>query len=271
MQRVFVTAHEVAPEWHVRTQAAFQQHTDNGVSKTINLPNSASRGDVEEAYNLAWDLGCLGITVFRDGCKGAQVLNVGIDEKKTAEADVVETRPAQASLPGFPTIQPRPKVVHGNTHRIETPLGKAYVTVNMDENGEPLEAFVNIGSSGTDVMAFAEALGRLISLVLRTPSTLSQREKIEQIVDQLSGIAGSRSVGFGAQRVMSLPDALAQVLDEYRERVEDEVSSGALLSALPDLSLAQSAKADICPSCGWAAFVHEEGCKKCHTCGYSEC
>jgi ribonucleoside-diphosphate reductase alpha chain len=270
MQRVFVTAHEVAPEWHVRTQAAFQHHTDNGVSKTINLPNSASRGDVEDAYNLAWDVGCLGITVFRDGCKGEQVLNVGIDEKK-ASAEVLETRQAQASLPGIPTIQPRPKVVHGNTHRIETPLGKAYVTVNMDENGEPLEAFVNIGSSGTDVMAFAEALGRLISLVLRTPSTLSQREKIQQIVDQLSGIAGSRSVGFGAARVMSLPDALAHVLEEYRERFEDEVSEGAVLTALPDLSMAPTAKADICPSCGWAAFVHEEGCKKCHTCGHSEC
>jgi ribonucleoside-diphosphate reductase alpha chain len=272
MQRVFVTAHEVEPEWHVRTQAAFQSHTDNGVSKTINLPNAASRGDVEDAYNLAWDLGCLGITVFRDGCKGTQVLNVGIDDKKNADAATqVETRPAQASLPGFPTIQPRPKVVHGNTHRIETPLGKAYVTVNMDEAGEPLEAFVNIGSSGTDVMAFAEALGRLISLVLRTPSTLTQREKIQQIVDQLSGIAGSRSVGFGAQRVMSLPDALAQVLDEYRERVEEEVSSGVMLSALPELTMAAASKADICPSCGWAAFVHEEGCKKCHTCGHSEC
>lgn len=271
MQRVFVTAHEVAPEWHVRTQAAFQQHTDNGVSKTINLPNTATQADVEEAYNLAWDLGCLGITVFRDGCKGAQVLNVGIDDKKSADADVSESRPAQASLPGIPTIQPRPKVVQGNTHRIETPLGKAYVTVNMDEAGEPLEAFVNIGSSGTDVMAFAEALGRLISLVLRTPSTLTQREKIQQIVDQLSGIAGSRSVGFGAQRVMSLPDALAQVLDEYRERADDELAAGALLNALPDLSLGASSKADICPSCGWAAFVHEEGCKKCHTCGHSEC
>jgi ribonucleoside-diphosphate reductase alpha chain len=143
-------------------------------------------------------------------------------------------------------------------------MGTAYVTVNMNEAGEPLEAFVNIGSSGSDVMAFAEALGRLISLVLRTPSPLTQREKIAQIVDQLGGIGGSRSVGFGAQRVLSLPDALSQVLNDYTEQVEQHVVRTGML---PDLSV----KADLCPSCGWAAFAHEEGCKKCHFCGYSEC
>jgi ribonucleoside-diphosphate reductase alpha chain len=113
-------------------------------------------------------------------------------------------------------------------------------------------------------MAVAEALGRLISLVLRTPSPLTPKEKITQIVDQLSGIGGSRSLGFGAQRVLSLPDALAQVLDEYTDEVERPVQRTGLL---PDLSV----KTDICPSCGWAAFVHEEGCKKCHFCGFSEC
>jgi ribonucleoside-diphosphate reductase alpha chain len=134
----------------------------------------------------------------------------------------------------------------------------------MDERGEPLEAFVNIGSSGSDITAFAEAIGRLISLVLRTPSPLTQREKIGQIVDQLSGIGGSRSLGFGAQRVLSLPDGLAQVLDEYTEKLTDQIQRTGLL---PELSM----KADLCPSCGWAAFVHEEGCKKCHMCGHSEC
>ena len=262
MQRVFVTAHEVAPEWHVRMQGGFQRYTDNGVSKTINLPNSASRNDVEDAYNLAWNLGCLGITVFRDGCKGAQVLNVGIDEKKT-EAPM-EERSTQAPLPGLAAIEPRPRKVKGETHRIETPLGTAYVTVNMDESDQPFEAFVNIGSSGSDVMAFAEALGRLISLVLRTPSPLTQREKVAQIVDQLSGIGGSRSVGFGAQRVLSLPDALSQVLNEYTEQLEDEITR---TGTLPELVV----KGAICPSCGWAALTHEEGCKKCHFCGHSEC
>jgi ribonucleoside-diphosphate reductase alpha chain len=264
MQRVFVTAHEIAPEWHVRMQGAFQSHTDNGVSKTINLPNEATRGDVEDAYRLAWSLGCMGITVFRDGSKGAQVLNVGVDEKKAATPTDLEERSTQVALPGMASIKPRPRKVRGETHRIATPMGTAYVTVNVDEQGEPLEAFVNIGSSGSDVMAFAEALGRLISLVLRTPSPLTQREKIAQIVDQLGGIGGSRSVGFGAQRVLSLPDALAQVLAEYDEGSEELVARAGLL---PDLS----AKADICPTCGWAALAHEEGCKKCHFCGYSEC
>lgn len=266
LRRVFVTAHEVAPEWHVRMQGAFQRHTDNGVSKTINLPHSATRDNVKSAYALAWQLGCLGITVFRDGSKGAQVLNVGIEESAAApRVGGPDDRATQAALPGLAAIRPRPRTVHGETHRIETPVGTAYVTVNMDEQGEPFEAFVNIGSSGSDVMAFAEALGRLISLVLRTPSPLTQREKLEQIVDQLSGIGGSRSVGFGAQRVLSLPDALAQVLTRYTEQVEAEVTSTGLL---PDLA---GVRADICPSCGWAALAHEEGCKKCHFCGYSEC
>ncbi len=264
MQRVFVTAHEVAPEWHVRTQAAFQRHTDNGVSKTINLPNSASRKDVEEAYDLAWNLGCLGITVFRDGCKGAQVLNIGIDDQKKSEDAGTEERSAQAPLPGLAAIQPRPRKVSGETHRIATPVGTAYVTVNMDDGGEAFEAFVTVGSSGSDVMAVAEGLGRLISLVLRTPAPLTQREKVTQIVDQLSGIGGSRSLGFGSQRVLSLPDALAQILEEYAEQGADEMSR-------PDHLPGLDVRGDICPSCGWAAFVHEEGCKKCHFCGYSEC
>ncbi len=266
LQRVFVTAHEVEPEWHVRMQAAFQRHTDNGVSKTINLPNGATRADVEGAYELAWNLGCMGITVFRDGSKGLQVLNVGVDAPKAEmpAPSVLEERSTQAPLPGLPSIQPRPSKVSGETHKIVTPMGTAYVTVNMNEAGDPLEAFVNIGSSGSDVMAFAEALGRLISLVLRTPSPLTQREKIAQIVDQLGGIGGSRSVGFGAQRVLSLPDALSRVLNDYTEKAEDHIARTGLL---PDLSL----KADLCPTCGWAAFVHEEGCKKCHFCGYSEC
>jgi ribonucleoside-diphosphate reductase alpha chain len=166
-------------------------------------------------------------------------------------------------------IKSRPRTVSGQTHRVETPVGTAYVTVNMDEAGEPLEAFVNIGSSGSDVMAFAEALGRLISLALRIPSPLTQSEKIQQIVDQLSGIGGSRSVGFGAARVLSLPDALAQVLNEYSASVEEHLHQGPALTNFP--MLASSVKADLCPSCGWATFVHEEGCKKCHFCGHSEC
>ncbi|GAC1332470.1 MAG: vitamin B12-dependent ribonucleotide reductase [Chloroflexota bacterium] len=269
MQRVFATAHEVAPEWHVRTQAAFQRHTDNGVSKTINLPNEATRSDVENAYNLAWQLGCLGITVFRDGSKGLQVLNAGVEGKKTDEVVPLDAseRAAEVALPGFLALKPRPRKVLGETYRIETPLGTAFVTVNMDSDGEPLEAFVNIGRAGSDVSAVAEALGRLISLVLRTPSPLTQREKIAQIVDQLGGIGGSRSLGFGPQRILSLPDAVAKVLDDYTAELAERVGELERGEQRTKLSVA----ADICPSCGWAAFVHEEGCKKCHFCGHSEC
>src|SRR5579884_1958058 len=264
LQRVFVTAHEVDYEAHVRMQAAFQKYTDNGVSKTINLPNEATRMDIERAYTLAYESGCLGITVFRDGCKGEQVLNVGLDEKEPAE-----DRPTQSMLPGLATIKPRPKVVSGKTHRVETPVGTAFITVNCDDTGEPLEAFVNIGRAGSDILAMAESMGRMISLVLRTPSPLTQREKVEQLVDQLRGIAGSRSYGFGVNRVLSLPDAIGQVLAEYvaTESVE-QAAVATLATAVDDPSFAVG---DLCPRCGLAAYVHEEGCKKCHSCGYSEC
>ena len=270
LQRVFVTAHEVEYEWHVRMQAAFQKHTDNGVSKTINLPNEASREDIERAYSLAYSLGCLGITVFRDGCKGAQVLNVGVDEKPATPA---EDRSAQTMLPGMAALKPRPKVVQGATHRVETPVGTAFITVNCDQDGEPLEAFVNIGRAGSDILAMAESMGRMISLVLRTPSPLTQREKVEQLVDQLKGIAGSRSHGFGPNRVLSLPDAIGQVLTEYMaSSTEDSLQESMVPLLVEQAPPTRSASVgDLCPKCGVAAYVREEGCKKCHFCGYSEC
>jgi ribonucleoside-diphosphate reductase alpha chain len=247
-------------------QAAFQKYTDNGVSKTINLPNEATEDDVERAYGLAYEQGCLGITVFRDGCKGEQVLNIGTDEKK-------QERGAQAMLPGLATIRPRPKVVRGATHRVETPVGTAFITVNCDDEGEPLELFVNIGRAGSDILAMAESMGRLVSAVLRTPSPLSQREKVAQLVDQLRGIAGSRSLGFGANRVLSLPDAIGQVLAEYASYDDIQVTvHDSAIALLPSGEMPQRmAIGDLCPKCGVAAYVREEGCKKCHSCGYSEC
>ena len=267
LQRVFVTAHEVEFEWHVRMQAAFQKYTDNGVSKTINLPNEATTDDIERAYSLAYELGCLGITVFRDGCKGAQVLNVGVSEKPADRA-------AQTMLPGLATIRPRPDVVRGATHRVETPVGTAFITVNCDEAGEPLELFINIGRAGSDILAMAESMGRMVSLVLRTPSPLSQREKVEQLADQLRGIAGSRSLGFGVNRVLSLPDAIGQILTEYISGKDTvEVSTDGMTPGLLTLQSEPRmlAVGDLCPKCGVAAYVREEGCKKCHSCGYSEC
>lgn len=272
LQRVFVTAHEVDYEAHVRMQAAFQKHTDNGVSKTINLPNDSSPADIERAYALAYELGCLGITVFRDGCKGVQVLNVGVTESPGQTE-----RGAQGMLPGLATIRPRPDVVRGATHRVETPVGTAFITVNFDSDGEPLELFVNIGRAGSDVLAMAESMGRMISLVLRTPSPLSQREKVQQLVGQLRGIAGSRSYGFGVNRVLSLPDAISQVLSEYAEapQLADVVLPAEAAQDIPKLISNENGKTtsvrDLCPKCGVAAYVREEGCSKCHFCGYTEC
>jgi ribonucleoside-diphosphate reductase alpha chain len=256
VQRVFVTAHEVPFEWHVRHQGAFQKFTDNGVSKTINLPNAASVVDVGRAYLLAWELGCLGITVFRDGCKEG-VLRVG-----TKPPDKVEAR---APAPGAPSVvKPRPRSLVGRTYRVETPLGTAYVVVNENgEGGEPFEVFVSVGKAGSDTMAVAEAIGRLVSLTLRMPSPLSPKRRLEEIIAQLSGIGGGRPLGFGPQRVLSLPDGIARVLAEHLGQVKPEAG--------PAPTAAKLTAGDICPECGQATFVYEEGCQKCYGCGFNEC
>jgi ribonucleoside-diphosphate reductase alpha chain len=260
VQRVFVTAHEVPYEWHVRHQAAFQRSTDNGVSKTINLPNAASVDDVGRAYLLAWDLGCLGITVFRDGCKEG-VLHVGtkLGDKRDAVA-------AAAPTAAPAVVKPRPRSLAGRTYRVETPLGTAYVVVNENGEGDPFEVFVSVGKAGSDTMAVAEAMGRLVSLLLRMPSPFSPQRRVEEIIAQLSGIGGGRPLGFGPQRVLSLPDGIARVLAEHVGLVKPEEP--------PAGAKGRSAKAiagDICPECGQATFVYEEGCKKCHGCGFNEC
>jgi ribonucleoside-diphosphate reductase alpha chain len=254
VQRVFVTAHEVPFEWHVQHQAAFQKSTDNGVSKTINLPNSASLEDVARAYTLAWEAGCLGITVFRDGCKEG-VLHLGTKVTEKRDAEPVAT-PA--------VVKPRPRRLGGRTYRVETPLGTAFVVVNETGEGEPFEVFVSVGKAGSDTMAVAEAMGRLISLTLRMPSPLSPRRRVEEIIGQLSGIGGGRPLGFGPQRVLSLPDGIARVLAEHVGQVQvPEVPVGA-----KDPKLVAG---DMCPECGQATFVYEEGCKKCYGCGFNEC
>jgi ribonucleoside-diphosphate reductase alpha chain len=256
VQRVFVTAHEVPFEWHVRHQGAFQKFTDNGVSKTINLPNAASVVDVGRAYLLAWELGCLGITVFRDGCKEG-VLRVGTKPPDKAEA--------WAPAPGAPSVvKPRPRSLVGRTYRVETPLGTAYVVVNENgEGGEPFEVFVSVGKAGSDTMAVAEAIGRLVSLTLRMPSPLSPKRRLEEIIAQLSGIGGGRPLGFGPQRVLSLPDGIARVLAEHLGQVKPEAG--------PAPTAAKLTAGDICPECGQATFVYEEGCQKCYGCGFNEC
>ena len=253
--RVFKTSHEIGFEWHVRHQAAFQRYTDNGVSKTINLPNDASEDDVAAAYRLAWDLGCLGITVFRDGCKGEQVLHVGLKDKA-----------APVPSPGPSVVKPRPHSLSGRTYRSETPIGTAFITVNETDDAEPFEVFVQVGKGGSDTMAVAEALGRLISLTLRLPSPMSPQRRLEEVISQLSRIGGAQPLGFGKGKVLSLPDALARTLAEHTGQLKP------LSEASPAAKAAEQRRiGDLCKECGQATFVYEEGCKKCLSCGYNEC
>jgi len=251
--RIFKTSHEINHEWHVRHQAAFQRYTDNGVSKTINLPNSASEEDVARAYLLAWELGCLGITVFRDGCKGEQVLNVGIGTKE----NVPSAAPA--------VIRPRPRSLNGTTYRTDTPIGTAWITVTETAQKEPFEVFVQVGKGGSDTMAVAEALGRLISLVLRLPSPFTAQRRLEEVISQLSRIGGGQPTGFGPAKILSLPDALARTLAEHIGQVKP--------LAEPPVARGDGRKqiGDLCKECGQATFIYEEGCKKCLSCGFNEC
>lgn len=261
VRKLFVTAHDISPEWHVRTQAAFQKYTDNAVSKTINMPNSSTAEDIKKAYIQAYETGCRGITVYRDGSKSIQVLNLGTKDKK--EEQPVSTNGHQKIE--MASLRPRPEKLSGSTYRILTPVGHAFITVNSTEAGDPFEIFLAVGHAGSEVAADAEAIGRLVSMSLRIPSALSPNEISSQVVDQLRGIGGASSVGFGMNRVKSLADAVAKILDSHLKKdVPAELSR--FQTALP-----LTIKKDLCPSCGAAAFVYEEGCAKCHACGYAKC
>lgn len=278
VRKIFRTAHDIEPGWHVRTQAAFQKYTDNAVSKTINLPNSATREDIKKAYLQAYESGCLGITVYRDGSKSIQVLNLGTQDKQSLrsspEAAGLRKQEDKKIEEPAAVLQPRPVRVDGATYRIETPLGTAFITVNQDNEGNPFEVFVSVGKAGSEVAAMAEAIGRLISTTLRFGNHLPARERAMEIIDQLQGIGGPSAVGFGPNRIRSLPDAVAKAISlhfglsgqgngvsikGHGENVEGQAS------------LSQISHRDLCPSCGEAAFVFEEGCAKCYSCGYSKC
>jgi len=276
-QKVFVTAPEIDPIWHVKMQAAFQKYTDNGVSKTINMPNSATREDVKQAYMMAFETGCSGITIYRDGSKTTQVLNVSSTLKpKSSEVD-----------PAAPVAE-RPMILRGRTYKVATPVGEAFITINRDEQGQPFEVFVTVGRGGMHTMADAEAMGRLVSLSLRLARGAKETDPkavAKKIVNQLRGIGGANSVGFGKNRVMSLGDAIAKVLaEDLAQAFTPEEAETIPLNLTPvsepivntgsdDISGMPSStvQADLCPECGSASFVMEEGCKKCHSCGYSMC
>ncbi len=258
----FVSASELTPEDHVSVQAKVQEYVDSSISKTVNAPNSHTVDDVKKLYNLAYELGCKGVAYFRDGSRTGVLAKV--DDKKSTEP--AQTQEAQ-------TIKPRPVKVDGSTYKIETPLGHAFITVNNDADGNPFEVFITIGKAGSEIAAMAEALGRLISTTLRFGNHLPAKERAREIMEQLQGIGGGRSVGFGPNKVRSLPDAVAKAIGlhfgfiGYQNHTEP-VQTPLLVA---EEKKETSAKKDLCPSCGEGSLVFEEGCKKCYSCGYSEC
>lgn len=216
----FVSANDLTPEDHVRVQAIAQEYIDSSISKTVNAPNSHTVEDVERLYMMAYDQGLKGVTYMRDGSRQGVLSRVEEPKKEV----VVEKPP----VPVTPRV-PRPMILQGTTYKADSPIGRMYVTINQDEEGQPFEVFINNGKSGSDVMAMADALGRMISFVLRIHSPVPQRERMREIVSELSGIGGARSVGFGENRVRSLPDAVAKVLAKHSQfrvngKVEDRIT-----------------------------------------------
>lgn len=275
----FVSANELTPEDHVKVQGAIQKYVDASISKTVNAPNSHTVEDVKKLYNLAYKLGCKGIAYMREGSRP------GVLERKPEQDSAKTMEEKEQKLPQY-TIKPRPMVVHGATYRINTPVGIAFITLNTNGGSppEPLEIFINVGKAGSDVYAMAEGLGRMISVALRFSSHLSVEERVNEIITQLQGIGGARTMGFGKDRIRSLPDAVAKVLSMHYGLNGEKITNGTikedpkLVTATtqpaliqPQVAVARSTSFDICPSCGEVTLVHEEGCKKCYGCGYSEC
>ena len=283
----FVVSGDITAEEHVRMQAALQAFVDNSLSKTVNFSEGASEQDVATAYMLAWELGCKGITVYVTGSRDKVVLETkATAEKKETPAPIPAPAPARPELSPrmiyHDAKKPRPRALTGKTFNVETPVGKAFITINENGGDHPFEAFINTAKAGSETAAVSEAIGRLISYILRLSSPISPTDRMREIVRQLLGIGGGRSLGFGANRVRSLPDGIGQVLDLYlREKdgvtqtVEEKSNgnggTGHKIEAEAEAAYQKMKIGDLCPECGEAAVVNEEGCRKCYACGFSEC
>ncbi len=322
-RRVFVTANHIKPEWHIRMQAAFQEYNDSAISKTCNFAHDATEEYVEEIYRLAYRLNCKGVTVYRDGSRDMQVLSTGSTAKKVqeqatasgkAEARADLAAPAQAAA--VPELKgqlaeleadnerlrrmvhdleaenlqrrqkrSRPELLRGNTRRLETPLGTLYVTVTEDDRGQPFEVFMSLGKAGGALMADVEALGRLISLALRSGIPM------KEIYRQLRGISSDRVIGLGPNKVLSVPDAVGIAIERWMQEKQG-IQQELLPGGTPADQLApvvaprsgytgpggeqmvfgglQETLSGACPDCG-SQLEFAEGCMKCHVCGFSEC
>ncbi|HEU4828037.1 MAG TPA: vitamin B12-dependent ribonucleotide reductase [Gemmatimonadales bacterium] len=323
-QRVFVTANHIKPEWHIRMQAAFQEYNDSAISKTCNFAHDATEAYVEEIYRLAYKLDCKGVTVYRDGSRDMQVLSTGSTARKVqeqatssgkaeargdlagsvvaggealraAEADLRgELAEAQAELGRLRKLvhdleaenlnrrqkRSRPEMLRGTTRRVETPLGTLYVTITEDDKGQPFEVFMSLGKAGGALMADVEAIGRLISLSLRSGIPM------KEIHRQLRGISSDRVIGLGANKILSVPDAVGIAIERWmndKQGVQQELlpSTGEHPVVQMVQSVAQGNEQMIfggmqqtlsgaCPDCG-SQLEYAEGCVKCHVCGFSEC
>ncbi|HEU5465929.1 MAG TPA: vitamin B12-dependent ribonucleotide reductase [Gemmatimonadales bacterium] len=318
-QRTFVTAHDVTPEWHIQMQAAFQEFTDSAISKTCNFSHDATEDYVEKIYRDAFKLGCKGVTVYRDGAREGQVLSTGTTAKKVQEhatesgsaapveasrAEVAETagriaeleaelertraqlHDAEAENLQRRAKRSRPDLLRGATRRVETPLGTMYVTITEDDKGQAFEVFASLGKAGAPIMADVEAMGRLISLALRSGIPM------KEIHRQLRGISSDRVVGLGPHKVLSVPDAIGIAIEKWmheKQGIQQDLLSGAApspagSSAVPAREVITGMEGTLgmregdgaqdfigaCPDCGsQLAFI--EGCAKCHVCGFSEC
>jgi ribonucleoside-diphosphate reductase alpha chain len=342
-QRVFTTANEISPEYHIRMQAAFQQHCDSAISKTTNFSHAATVDDVRAIYELAYDMKCKGVTVYRDGSRDGQVLSTGTTQEAAAKRDgapaaaPAEAKPeaakeavalkreigelqgtiaelqneldrtkkalfsAEAENANRRGKRSRPDVLRGTTIRKDTPLGTMFVNITEDEKGQPFEIFLNLGKAGGSAMADAEAIGRLISLALRSGIS------VQEIHRQLRGISSDRAVGLGPNKVLSMPDAVGIALEQWwreKQGVQQDLLAGgqtaapqgpvnSLSAPIPTPAAgvpitrppmaAEQAQPQIefgsvggevfmgtCPDCG-SQLEFAEGCVKCHVCGFSEC
>ncbi|WP_314000804.1 adenosylcobalamin-dependent ribonucleoside-diphosphate reductase [uncultured Paenibacillus sp.] len=300
----FVTSMDLSAEDHIRVQAAIQRWVDSSISKTANAPADFTVEETKRLYELAFDLGCKGVTIYRDGSRDVQVLSTKKDEEVKAEAGAAAGAPVaegdeeavgalNATLNAGVSKQEeqvfdkqykrRPSVLRGATYKLNTPFGMAYITIN-DIDGTPGEIFLNVGKAGSDVFAMAEALGRVCSLFLRYGDHGS---KVKLLVKHLKGIGGSGAIGFGANRVESIADAVAKSLEMHVAANEEaEHAHGHVPPIAATLESAASVvtgggfaagksgpvtSLDLCPSCGSASLLNVEGCKTCTSCGYSKC
>ncbi|MDN5332571.1 MAG: ribonucleoside-diphosphate reductase alpha chain [Tepidanaerobacteraceae bacterium] len=275
VKRVFVTAHEISPEWHVRIQAAFQKYTDNAVSKTVNFPNSATREDVKKVYLLAYELGCKGVTVYRDGSREEQVLKKGTGQSQ----DFTESTCSCEAVPQRIKPRPRPSITYGSTEKVKIGCGNLYITVNSDEHGI-CEVFTNLGRAG-GCPSQSEATSRLISLALRSGID------VRSIVEQLKGIRCHSTLRQMANnkdiKVLSCPDAIARAIERHIGANSGDGTNGVeylkKIYGTPDTAItldtsryeqeSEKTKA-VCPECK-SVLEHDGGCVVCRSCGYSKC